>query len=187
MPAVARLSIPLASRNQGTICILLTIADSAGARPRKTVTARMAKFDRFLLFSASPERQLLTVSSRYPKTAEIDQGSAGQSCGQPLPSLLSDCVSLMGSGLKPAFYREANLPAHSQPPAKGGSVFFNGGLRPSAAQAPSTRQATRRRSSRARRRDACGSTPACGPRARRPSSRRFPPEARGRRWSRTCP
>ena len=130
MPAVARLSVPLAARNQGTICILLAIADSAGARLRKTVTARMAKFDRFLLFSASPERQLLTASSRYPKTAEIDQGSAGQSCGQPPPSLLSDSVPLIERA-KTSFFPRSMAPSILPAPAKGGSVFFtNGGQRP---------------------------------------------------------
>ena len=56
-PTVARLSVSLAARGRVTMCTLSMVADSAGARPRKMVTARMAKFDRFLLFSASPERQ----------------------------------------------------------------------------------------------------------------------------------
>ena len=57
-PAVARLSVSLAARNQGVKCTLSTVADSAGARLRKMVTGRMAKFDRFPLFSASPEWQM---------------------------------------------------------------------------------------------------------------------------------
>ena len=55
-PVVARLSVSLAARDQGTKCVLSMVADSAGARPRKSVKGRMAKFDRFLLFSASLER-----------------------------------------------------------------------------------------------------------------------------------
>ena len=85
-PAVARLSVQLAAKDQGTKCTLSTVADSAGARPRKMVTVRMAKFDRFLLFSAVPGWQLSVNSRQWPKTAEIDQGSAGQSCGLPSPT-----------------------------------------------------------------------------------------------------
>ena len=46
-----------------------------GARPRKTVTGKMAKFDRFLLFSASLHCKRKTASGQRPKTAEIDQPS----------------------------------------------------------------------------------------------------------------
>ena len=35
----------------------------------------MANFDRFPLFSASPEKHLFGKSGRWPKTAEIDQAS----------------------------------------------------------------------------------------------------------------
>ena len=35
----------------------------------------MAKFDRFLLFSASPECKWKVRSEAWPKTAEIDQGA----------------------------------------------------------------------------------------------------------------
>ena len=48
---------------------------TAGARPRKTVTGKMAKFDRFLLFSASLHCKRKTASGQRPKTAEIDQPS----------------------------------------------------------------------------------------------------------------
>ena len=51
---------------------------TAGARPRKSVTGRMAKFDRFLLFSALLDRQWKAVSGQWPKTAEIDQPSEGR-------------------------------------------------------------------------------------------------------------
>ena len=85
-PAVARLSVPLAAKDQGTKCTLSMVADTERARPRKTVTARMAKFDRFLLFSASLGCQVQAVSGRWPKTAEIDQGKEGQSCGLPSPT-----------------------------------------------------------------------------------------------------
>ena len=70
--------ISLVAYDQGAMRILLTVADKAGARPRKTVTGRMAKFDRFLLFSASLERKRWFASEQWPKTAEIDQGSEGQ-------------------------------------------------------------------------------------------------------------
>ena len=82
--AVARLSVPLAARDQGTKCALLMVADRERARPRKSVTGRMAKFDRFPLFSASLERQLNTVFRPWPKTAEIDQVLVGHSlCAHP--------------------------------------------------------------------------------------------------------
>ena len=92
-PAVARLSVLHAAIYQGPKCALSTVTDSAGyppddsqpagaarrgARPRKMVTARMAKFDRFLLFSAQPECKWKAISETWPKTAEIDQGSEGQ-------------------------------------------------------------------------------------------------------------
>ena len=82
--AVARLSVLLAARDQGTKCALSMTADRERARPRKSATGRMAKFDRFPLFSASPGRQLKTVFRTWPKTAEIDQGLVGQSlCAHP--------------------------------------------------------------------------------------------------------
>ena len=46
----------------------------------------MAKFDRFPLFSASLGWRLPVNSRQWPKTAEIDQGSAGQSCELPPPA-----------------------------------------------------------------------------------------------------
>ena len=39
-PAVARLVVSLAARDQGTTCALLTVADKAGARSRTTVIAQ---------------------------------------------------------------------------------------------------------------------------------------------------
>ena len=91
-PAVARLVIPLAASYQGLKRALSTVADSAGARPRKMVTGRMANFDRFLLFSASLECKQKVALGQWPKTAEIDQASEGQSCGQPPHTTLSDSV-----------------------------------------------------------------------------------------------
>ena len=63
------------------MCILLTGAGMERARPRKTVTVRMAKFDRFLQLSATLEKHLFDKSRHGPKTAEIDQGSEGQRVG----------------------------------------------------------------------------------------------------------
>ena len=76
----------------GILCALLTVADTERARPRKTVTGRMARFDRFLLFSASLQCQWNATSGHWPKTAEIDQASEGQSCGQPPRATPSDSV-----------------------------------------------------------------------------------------------
>ena len=81
------------------MCILLTGADMEGARPRKTVTVRMAKFDRFLLFSASLEKHLFDKSGHWPKTAEIDQGAGAKVVGSHLPPTLSDSVTQIESGL----------------------------------------------------------------------------------------
>ena len=78
-PAVARLSVSLAARGQGAKCTLSMVTDSAGARPRKMVTAVMANFDRFLRFSASLKCKRKDPSFQLPKTAEIDQWSEGQS------------------------------------------------------------------------------------------------------------
>ena len=74
------------------MCILLTVADMERAQPREMVTGRMAKFDRFLLFSASPEKHLFGKSGHRPKTAEIDQALEGQGVGQPLSPTLSDSI-----------------------------------------------------------------------------------------------
>ena len=40
LPKVARLSVSLAAKGQGTTCALLIVADSAGARPREAGTER---------------------------------------------------------------------------------------------------------------------------------------------------
>ena len=72
MPAVARLNVPLVARDQGAKCALSIGADrrksatpriapasqlahSRSGDMRKMVTGTVANFDRFLLFSASPE------------------------------------------------------------------------------------------------------------------------------------
>ena len=47
---VARLSIPLAAKDQGSKCILLTVADRARARPRKTVTGEWPSLIDFCCF-----------------------------------------------------------------------------------------------------------------------------------------
>ena len=42
---------------------------------------------------------------------------------------VGQCRQQLKSGYKLLKKRKANLPAHSQPPAEGGSVFFNNGAR----------------------------------------------------------
>ena len=70
--------ISLVITDYGIMCVMLTVADRERARTRKMATGRMAKFDRFLQFSASLEKHLFGKSRYRPKTAEIDQGSEGQ-------------------------------------------------------------------------------------------------------------
>ena len=94
---------------------LSTVADSAGARLRKMVTGRMANFDRFLLFSASLECKQKVALGQWPKTAEIDQASEGQGCGQPPHTTLSDSIFKLEMGEETAVNREANLQSHSPP------------------------------------------------------------------------
>ena len=56
--------ISLDVTDQGFMCVMLTVADKERARPRKMVTGRMAKFDRFLLFSASHRCQWKSASGQ---------------------------------------------------------------------------------------------------------------------------
>ena len=74
--------ISLVITDYGIMCVMLTVADRERARTRKMATGRMAKFDRFLQFSASLEKHLFGKSRYRPKTAEIDQASEGQRVGQ---------------------------------------------------------------------------------------------------------
>ena len=85
----------------------------------------MAKFDRFLLFSASQEYQWKTVFRRWPKTAEIDQGSAGQSRGLPLPPTLSDSVTNIQVGLQPASLSRSKPPSTLPAPGEAALCFNN--------------------------------------------------------------
>ena len=84
--------LSLFASDQGILRTLLTVADTERTRPRKMVTARMARFDRFLQFSASPQCQWNATFGQWPKTAEIDQAPEGQSCGQPPRATQSDSV-----------------------------------------------------------------------------------------------
>ena len=84
----------------------------------------MAKFDRFPLFSASPDCLWKVFSESWPKTAEIDQGVEGQRAGnvgytstRPSEHCRTES-SAIGAGLKCAGEREAKLQAISKPPPK---------------------------------------------------------------------
>ena len=117
-PVVARLGIPLAASYQGAMRALSKVANSARARPRKTVIGRTDRFDRFLLFSASPECQMEGRFQAMAENCGNRSRAVSQSCGQPLRTTQSDSVGNIQNGLQVASSREADLPAHSQPSAK---------------------------------------------------------------------
>ena len=152
--------VSLLAHDQGTMCILLTVSDAERARPRKMVTGRTARFDRFPLFSASLECKQKVTLGQWPKTAEIDQASEGQRVRttsfyifytSTRPPQHSRTVSLqMKSGREGAVNREANLPAYSSPPPKAALCFnsASGGRGRNPAGPPSTRPRGRRSRSR---------------------------------------
>ena len=108
---------------------------TAGARPRKTVTGRMAKIDRFLLFAASLHCKRKTASGQRPKTAEIDQPRKPNGCA---PSTSTSSTLLHGhysrtvSPNQTISGREGAVKARSNPPCTlpaqpKASVFISNG------------------------------------------------------------
>ena len=85
----------------------------------------MAKFDRFLLFSASLECQWKTVFRQWPKTAEIDQGWEAKAVRNDLPPPLSDSVTNIQVGLQPASLSRSKSPSTLPAPGEAALCFNN--------------------------------------------------------------
>ena len=84
----------------------------------------MAKFDRFLLFSASPECKWKVRSEAGPKTAEIDQGAEAKVVGDHLAQLCRTEPPTFKMGYKLLQLRSTSLSTLSAR-REGGSVFQN--------------------------------------------------------------
>ena len=102
---------------------LLIVTDTERARPRRSVTGSVARFDRFLLFSASPECKRKVILGNSRKLRKSIKGRQAKGCAEVGISALTRQQSRtvlfkMRSGREGAVNREANLPARSPPPAK---------------------------------------------------------------------
>ena len=115
--------VSLLAHEQGIMRTLLIATDTERARPRRSVTGSVARFDRFLLFSASPECKWKVVLGNSRKLRKSIKGRQAKGCVEVGISALTRQQSRtvlfkMRSGREGAVNREANLPARSPPPAK---------------------------------------------------------------------
>ena len=87
----------------------------------------MAKFDRFLLFSASLGWQWQAVSGNGRKLRKSIKGRKAKVVGSCLPPLLSDSVDKHSNRALICFFIAKQTSQLTPSPAEGGSVFFNNG------------------------------------------------------------
>ena len=68
------------AHEQGIMRTLLIVTDTERARPRRSVTGSVARFDRFLLFSASPECKRKVILGNSRKLRKSIKGRQAKGC-----------------------------------------------------------------------------------------------------------
>ena len=115
-PAVARLSVPLAAKDQGTKCTLSMVADSAGARPREAGTEEWPSLIDFCCFRHHLDVKCRMFPSNGRKLRKSIKGGKAKVVGCHLPPTLSDSAGNNSKRALSCFYIAKQTSQHTPSP-----------------------------------------------------------------------